>query len=280
MSHVFDMPGSTARRHFGVWRTCLRNGLVRDMMFRGNFLIECGTSIAWIGINLCFYLLIFQYTRDIAGWDKYQYFVFLATGMFVNGLMQAFVMPGIEEFSELIRRGNLDFILLKPIDTQFLVSFQRVKWSSLTTVVVGGGILVYGLCQMGFTPTLWAICVYPLYVFCGVAILYCVMVILASTSVWMGRNQSLGDFWFYVTIFSRYPLEIYRGQLGEPIRLGFSFVVPILLAVNVPARFMARPMREGEWILAVYTLIATAVSLVVCRWVFVTALRGYRSASS
>ena len=280
MNHAQDDMGSWVRRYFSIWCTCLRNGLIRDMMFRGNFLIECVTSAAWITINLCFYVLIFQYTRDIAGWEKHQYFVFLATGMFVNGLMQAFIMPGIEEFSELIRRGNLDFVLMKPIDTQFIVSLHRVKWSSLTTVILGGGLLVYGLWQMGHVPTAWSVAFYPLYVVCGVIILYCVMIVLASTSVWMGRNQSLGDFWFYVTVFSRYPLEIYDGRLGQPIRVGFSFVIPILLAVNIPARLVARPMKDGEWILVVYTLVATTSSLAMCRWVFGWALRGYRSASS
>lgn len=280
MTQAIDDSGPGVRRHLGVWRTCLGNGLIRDMMFRGNFLIECITSMAWIVMNLCFYLLIFQFTHNIAGWEKYPYFIFLATGMLVNGLMQTFVMPGIEEFSELIRRGNLDFILMKPIDTQFLVSFHRVKWASMTTFFVGLGLLGYGLWQGEYVPTPWAVAIYPLYVLCGVAILYCVMVVLASTSVWMGRNQSLGDFWFYVTIFSRYPLEIYEGRLGQPIRVGFSFIVPILLAVNVPARFMARPLQEDQWALAVYALGATGVCLVLTRWIFVRALRGYRSASS
>ena len=34
-------------------------------------------------------------------------------------MVQAFFMPNAEEFSELIRTGDLDFALLKPIDTQF-----------------------------------------------------------------------------------------------------------------------------------------------------------------
>ena len=85
-------------------------------------------------MNLGFYLLIFQYTREIgrgSGWGKYEFFVFLATTMFINSLVQAFFMPNAQEFSELIRTGNLDFALLKPIDTQFLISLQRVEWSAL-----------------------------------------------------------------------------------------------------------------------------------------------------
>ncbi len=79
-------------------------------------------------MNLGFYLLIFQFTTTIGegtGWGKYQFFVFLATTLFVNSIVQAFFMPNCEEFSELIRTGGLDFALLKPIDTQFLISLQQ-----------------------------------------------------------------------------------------------------------------------------------------------------------
>ncbi len=58
------------------------------------------------------------------------------------------------------------------------------------------------------------IVLYPLYVACGVAILYSLMIALAATSVWLGRNQTLYDFWFYITNFSRYPMEIYQ----RPVR--------------------------------------------------------------
>ena len=79
-------------------------------------------------MNLGFYLLIFQYTDSIGadtGWGKCEFFVFLATTMFINSLVQAFFMPNCEEFSELIRTGGLDFALLKPIDTQFLISLRK-----------------------------------------------------------------------------------------------------------------------------------------------------------
>ncbi len=83
-------------------------------------------------MNLGFYVLIFELLtssrrsgRRHRGWGKYEFFVFLATTMFVNSLVQAFFMPNAEEFSELIRTGGLDFALLKPIDTQFLISLQQ-----------------------------------------------------------------------------------------------------------------------------------------------------------
>ncbi len=62
------------------------------------------------------------------------------------------------------------------------------------------------------------IVLYPGYLLCGVAMMYSLMITLAATSVWLGQNQTLYDFWFYITNFSRYPMEIYRGPYGDPLQ--------------------------------------------------------------
>ncbi len=263
-----------------VFLTFARNSLVRDMTFRSNFIIECVSSLSWMAMNLGFYLLIFEYTTTIGGWDRYEYFVFLATSMFINSIVQAFFMPNAEEFSELIRTGGLDFALLKPIDTQFLVSLHKVDWSALSNFVFAAVLLAYSLAQLDHRPGIAQVVLYPLYLACGVAILYSLMISLAATSVWLGRNQTLYDFWFYITNFSRYPLEIYQGSVGEPLGLLFTYVIPVLVVVNVPARLMAKSLDAQSWPLAAFALAAAAGSLWASRWVFRRAMLGYRSASS
>lgn len=269
--------------YLAVLLTFARNSAVRDMTFRGNFLIEAVTSVMWTLILLGFYTLIFEFTPEIGrdtGWSKYRYFLFLSTAMLVNSLMQAFVMRNAEEFGELIRTGKLDFALLKPIDTQFLVSLHRVEWSALANAAVALVLMAYSLTRLGEAPGPIQVALYIVYIACGVAIMYSLMICLAATSVWMGRNQSLYNFWFYITTFARYPMEIYDGAGGAAIKWTFTFVIPIMIAINVPARLLARPLSAQNWPLALFALVATAGGLAFSRLVFTRALAGYRSASS
>jgi len=271
-----------------VFLTFLRNSVVRDMMFPANFLIETISSVGWMMMNIGFYLLIFGYTRQIgaggdqgAAWDKYQFFVFIATSMFINSIVQLFFMTNADEFSELIRTGGLDFALLKPIDTQFLISLRRIEWASLANVAGAIVLMAYALPRVeGFTLTIWQVVLYPISVGAGIGILYSLTIVLAALSVWFGRNTSIYDFWFYITTFSRYPMEIYTGPIGGWIRMIFTFVLPILIVVNVPARMLAKPLHREYAYLAVFALIATALSFAASRWVFQRALLSYRSASS
>ena len=274
-----------------VFLTFARNSLVRDMTFRMNFLIDTISSIGWVGINLAFYSVLFHYTPALGadtGWHEYEFFVFLGTALLINSIVQALVMTNADDLSELVRTGGLDFVLLKPMDTQFLVSFVRFEWSSIGNLAVGAGVAIYGLARLHYLPGPLELALYLLYVGCGVAIYYSLMIALAATSVWLGRNQSLFDFWFYLTNFSRYPMEIYHGPWGTPLRVVFTFCIPVLVAVNVPARILVRLPRPGTaeagaglyWVLPGFALLATAACLLVSRWVFQRALESYRSASS
>jgi len=277
---------TTIAAHLRVLATFARNSLVRDMTFRGNFLIEALTSLGWASMNLAFYVLIFRYTPMIGqntGWGRNEFFLFFATGLLINSTVQTLFMTNADELSDLIRTGSLDFILLRPMDAQFLVSLRRIDWSSLSNLAVGLALMVYSLVELRYVPGLVQIVLYPLYVACGVAIYYSLMITLASTTVWIGRNLTLLDFWFYITNFSRYPMEIYRGPWGDPLRRMFTFAIPILIAVNVPARILIRPLdpqTPESWLLPLFALAAAAACLLASRRTFQQALASYRSASS
>src|SRR5262249_49330516 len=133
------IPHSASTKHspsyLAVFLMFARNSLIRDMTFRTNFLIEAVSSVCWSLMNLGFYTLVYSLLNGarggqgaIEGWGQFEFFVFIATTILVNSLVQAFFMPNVEELSELVRVGGLDFALLKPIDVQFLISLQKISW--------------------------------------------------------------------------------------------------------------------------------------------------------
>ena len=200
--------GSDRKKYWKVFLTFARNSLVRDMTFRTNFVLQCVSSLGWTLMNVGFYLIIFQYTTSIgadSGWDRDKFFLFIATTWFINSLVQAFFMPNAEEFSELIRTGGLDFALLKPIDTQFLISFRRVDWSALSNFAAGLIIALVALYSLAtrqndpMTPSILSIVLYIFFVGCGVAIMYSLMICLSATSIWLGAVARRQDFAFLNT---------------------------------------------------------------------------------
>jgi ABC-2 type transport system permease protein len=271
------------------WRvliTFARNSLVRDMTFRGNFIIDTISSLCWAVLNVVFYQQIFRFTSSLGqqtGWEKYQFYAFFSTGLIINALVQMLFMTNIDEMTDMVRTGELDFLLLKPIDTQFLVSLKRIEWSSVGNVLVGVGFLTYSLAHLDYAPSVVQAALFLFYLVCGLAIYYSLMIALGAATVWMGRNLTLLDFWFYITTFSRYPMEIYNNSklwLGPPLGFAFTFVIPVLIVINVPARMLVKPLDPAQWRLAGFGLLAAVASVAASRWLFQRALNSYRSASS
>lgn len=275
---------SPAPDYLRVWLTFMQNGLVREMTFRGNFFINIITRAFWFVAQITLFEIIYSNVDAIRGWSREQYFAFMATGMLINSIIEALFMPNCANFSELIRTGNLDFALLKPIDTQFLVSCEKVDLAMVNQMFLALSLLIYSLVKIGEPISFMQVAAYFCFIWVGVAFFYSMMIAIAATSVWMGRNQGLYDFWFYITIFARYPRSIYDGvdssriELGEVIQSAFTYIVPILLVVTVPAEVIAQSLTS--WQFPLVSLVASFGGLVASRLIFNWSLRSYRSASS
>ena len=270
--------------HLRVFGTFFRNALVREMMFQGNFLIQIVTRAFWFFAQLALFKIIYEHVDQINGWSEDQYFAFMATGMLINGVVETFFMPNCANLSEQIRTGKLDFALVKPVDSQFLVSLERINLAMLSQIILALALLIRSLVRIGEPISAGSLALYIMYIGVGVLFFYSLMIVTACTSIFLGRNQGLYDFWFYITVFARYPRAIYDGQddsrfeAGEMLQFGFSYVMPILLVVTVPARIIVDTLHQKHW--AGIALASAVVGLLIARVVFNWSLRHYRSASS
>lgn len=190
--------------------------------------------------------------------------------------METFFLENCNAFADLVRSGDLDFYLLKPVDEQFLVSCRNIDWSCVPNVLMGIGVMVTALVQKGWTFDPLQLGLFVVLLLSGLGLAYGFLLILTSASVWFMRNQSLYEVWWLFSTLMRYPREIFQGW-AYPVAWFFSFAVPIMLVSNVPASVMVRAVEPA---IVAYTFAATATVLLVSRRVFRHALTRYRSASS
>jgi ABC-2 type transport system permease protein len=269
---------SAVLRYFRLYLALARYGLARELAFGGNFLIKLFVEVLWFGILLAFYQTIFSKTSEVASWSQSEYLFFLGCYTALGGIIEAFFLSNCSQFAELVRTGDLDFYLLQPIDEQFLVTCRDIDWSSIANVFMGAVVMAVTYVQLGLGFSMGRFAIFLLLFACGVAIAYSLLLFLTATSVWLKRNQSLYELWWLFTSLMRYPREIYVGSLAYPLGWFFTFVVPILLVVNLPAHTMVKFSFNPLWI--VFTVAAALALLVASRAFFRHALRRYRSASS
>jgi ABC-2 type transport system permease protein len=270
------MPKELARYLRLLGHLC-RYTLTRELAFRGNFLVKVSVEVIWLGILAAFYRTVFMRTSFVAGWSQDQYFFFVGCLFALSGLIETIFLESCSDFGELVRTGDLDFLLLRPIDEQFLVSCRKIDWGTGPNVLMGAAVMIAALMHMGWQFSLVKIAAFLVTFACGVVITYGFMLILTAFSVWMVRNQSLMEMWWLFMSLARYPKEIFSGTWAALLGRFFTFILPILLVVNVPASAMVRTLEPG---MVLFTLVATVAVFWGSRRFFRRALRSYRSASS
>jgi ABC-2 type transport system permease protein len=268
---------ATLRKYARLLGSLALYTLNRELAFRGNFLVKVSVEVLWLAIMLAFYRVIFARTKMVAGWDEPQYLFFVGCFFALNGLIEMFFLDNCNDFAELVRTGDLDGLLLKPIDEQFLITCRRIDWGTGPNVLMGSAVMGFALFQMGWRFDIVRVSTFFLTFACGVAIAYAFMLMLTSLSVWMVRNQSLMEMWWLFSSLARYPKEIFAGPWAAPLGVFFTYFLPILIVVNVPANAMVRALDPAMVALMV---VATGLLLWLSRRFFHHALRSYRSASS
>jgi ABC-2 type transport system permease protein len=251
--------------------------LKRELAFRGNFLVKVSVEALWLGIMIAFYRTVYARTSNVAGWSEPDYFFFVGCYFALNGLVETLFFENCNEFAELVRTGDLDFLLLRPIDEQFLVSLRRIDWGTAPNVLMGAVVMVIALVQKGWAFDLERVVTFFVTMACATAIAYSFMLILTTFTVWMIRNQSLMEMWWMFSSLARYPKEIFTGRWAEPLGNFFTYIVPILVVSNVPSNVMVRALNPY---MVALTIVAAVVLLWLSRLFFQYALRSYRSASS
>src|SRR5262249_53974216 len=218
----------TPLRYLRLYLALARYGLLREFSFRMNFLVKVSVEVIWLGLLLAFYRIIFARTTMVAGWSEPDYLFFVGCYFALASLFEALFLVNCNQFSDLIRSGDLDFYLLKPIDEQFLITCRQIDWSSVPSFLLGVGVMLLSLSQKHWDFSFSHVLAFlPLFV-CGIMIAYSFLLLLTSASVWMMRNQSLYELWWLVTSLMRYPWDIFTRSWAAPIGNFFIYLVPIL----------------------------------------------------
>jgi ABC-2 type transport system permease protein len=265
-------------RYLRLLAAFARFGLTRELAFRWNFLVKMFVEVLWLTIILAFYRTVFTKTAVVADWSEPQYLFFVGCYFALLGLIETLFLENCNEFADLVRSGDLDFFLLRPIDEQFLLTCRNVEWSSAPNVVMGVVVMGMAAVQLGWPFDLGQLALFLGLFACGTVIAYSFLVLLMSVSIWLVRNQSLYELWWLFTSLVRYPREIFMRSWAAPVGVVFTYAIPILLVVNVPANLIARNLLDPH--LVGLMVVTTVVLLVVSRRFFQYALRRYRSASS
>ena len=265
---------SALARYSRIYTALWRNSVTRETMFKGNFLLWIIVEIVWFALQLSFIGVIYMHTDTIGSWTKWQVVLLVGASHFIQQIYQAFFLVNCVNLSELVRQGKLDFLLMLPVNTRFVVSLRQVDLGGFVNAGSAAVVMIYAARQLNLSPT--ALQLAGFLTLCGVGILihYCLMFMLATVSFWTVRAQGIVYGYYNLFNIARMPDEAFSGVF----RSVFTFVLPVLLVSNVPVRVLTNTLNSQLW-LGLLLGMAVACGL-ASEFVWRISLRRYTSASS
>jgi ABC-2 type transport system permease protein len=259
-------------RILSIWAGLVKNCLVREMMFRANFAVILLTTSWWFVMNVLMFQVIFGHVNEIAGWSKYEVFFLVGAGHTIMGIFETFFIMNLTRVPDMIRTGEMDFYLLKPVNTQFLVSARYADFEAVPNTLLGFAFMGWCVIKLRAAFSLPALASFIVFVLNGVALYYAIMFISVTLSFWFMRFHAM-SVWWQLTGLGRQPAEIFPPKL----KFVLTYCIPMLVIINFPVKaYLGRlPLAAGLWGLGL-----TAALLFFSSWFFRFALRRYRSASS
>lgn len=259
------------RRYIQILRLFWTTAIAAEMEYRANFLLAAISSVSGLIGSLFGLFLFYRTGYTFSGWSWEEALIVLGIFTVLQGCSATFLVPNLNRIVRHVQEGTLDFVLLKPISSQFWLSSYTVSPWGLPDIAFGVIVIGYAGSRLGLAwyQYLWS--VIPLAF--GLMSLYSLWFMLGATSIWFVKIYNVTEVLRGLVEAGRYPIVAYPSAY----RIFFTFIIPITFLTTIPAQTMLSRV-DWPWILGSGVLAIGLLFLANRFWRF--ALRFYTSASS
>jgi ABC-2 type transport system permease protein len=261
------------RRYLLTLRRFWGTAAAIQLEYQLNLLIELLAMAGNLAGSLFVLSLFFRGGEGLGGWSWPAAQVVLGAYTVLDGLTSTLLRPNLSRIVTHVQEGTLDFVLLKPIDSQFWLSLHTVSPAGLPELLVGLGLMAWAAPQAGASLTMPSLLLAACLLASASLILYALWFVLATTSIWFVKTWNATEVLRAALMAGRYPVSAYPTAL----RTLFTLVLPVAFLTTVPAEAL---LGRLSWPWAAASVLVAAFVLALSRQFWRFALLFYTSASS
>ncbi len=244
-----------------------------SLAYRADTVVNILLNLMWLGWELLGLNIIFSNTTNLGGWGLGELIALLGVFRLVNALMAALIWPNTEKFNASVRDGTLDYTLLQPADSMFLVTFSRMVIWRVWDLLLGAILITVGVQMSGGGASPLNLVSFLLLAISGSVILYSLWIVLISATFWFVKFDNNVTILQALLDTGRYPSTVYPVWL----RLIVTYLVPVAVATTVPLQALRGDL--SPWQVLLFLSFGVASFFVAAR-VWKAGVQRYSGASS
>ena len=243
------------------------------LAYRADTVVSILLNLMWLGWELLSLNIIFSNTTSLGGWGLGELIALLGVFRLVNTLMMAIIWPNTEKFNQSIRDGSMDYTILQPVNSMFLVTFSRVTVWRIWDLVLAIVLIVIGINISGDTTSPLSILTFILLTVSGAVVIYSLWIVLIALTFWFTKFDNNVTILHALLDAGRYPVTVYPVWL----RIIVTFVIPVAVATTIPLQALRGDLNLNQ-VLLFFTV--GIVSFLIASRVWKSGLKQYSGASS
>ena len=251
----------------------LKINIQMSLAYRADTVVNILLNLMWLGWELLSLNIIFSNTTTLGGWGLGELIALLGVFRLVNTMMIALIWPATEKFNQSIRDGSMDYTILQPINTMFLVTFSRITVWRIWDLVLAITLILVGINMSGNTTSISSILTFILLTISGTIVIYSLWIVLIALTFWFTKFDNNVTILQALMDSGRYPATVYPVWL----RVIVTFIIPIAVATTIPLQALRGDLNLNQVVL--FFAIGVA-SLWLASRIWKAGLRRYSGASS
>ena len=261
------------RKYLKVYLKFLHTSLASELEYKANILIDLITAILSLIGSIFLLSIFFQNNGSIGDWKFEEALIIQGIYTILNGITNTWFNPNLTEIVKHVREGTLDFVLLKPIDSQFFISLKKINPSGFLEIILGFCLLLFCIRINQINLSLSFISLSFITITCSICILYSLWFFISTTTIWFVKTGNATEVLRSFLYIGRFPLSSFSFSL----RVFFSVFIPIAFLTTIPSEVFLGLSQLWKIFLEVFVAM---VFLVTSRKFWLFALKFYSSASS
>jgi len=256
-----------------VLSSLLKINIQMSLAYRADTIINILLNLMWLGWELLSLSIIFNNTTTIGGWGLPELVALLGVFRLVNTMMIALIWPNTEKFNQSIRDGSMDYTILQPVNSMFLVTFSRITVWRVWDLMLAAVLIAVGINMSGDLITPLQILTFILLAISGVIVIYSLWIVLIALTFWFTKFDNNVTIMQALLDSGRYPVSVYPVWL----RIIVTYIIPIAVATTIPLQALRGDLNLTN----IITFAGIGIiSLVVATRVWKSGLKRYSGASS
>lgn len=262
------------RRFFRLYRIFISQFLKRLVEYRIDFLTGAFAFFFGQLFNVLFVFLIFRNITNLDGWSLQHIIFIYGFSLIPRGIDHLYADNLWKVAYFLIRKGDFDKYLTRPIDPLLHVLMEGFEPDALGELLTGIVLVSVSGTALGLQPTAaqWFLGIVA--VCFGTLIYTGIKIIFASVALWTKRSGSLLHMVYMTSDFAKYPVSIYNAF----VRTLVTYIVPFAFTSFYPASYILT--GKDPLFCVGGTVVAGIAAVGIGRFVWNRGIGAYESAGS